>query len=143
MKHVLLFTHGGLSKGFKSALDVISSNTFQEITTISLMNEDSFEDITNQIDDFFSKVEKDDICIGCTDIPAGSTTKLLVPYLEKHENFYMVSGLNLGLLLEIMLGDPLDNPKDWLRNAIVSSRDTLLFLNDMLEKDNKGEEVNK
>lgn len=68
-----------------------------------------------------------------TDIPVGSTTQIAIPFLEDYANLYIVTGLNLGLLLEVALNPMEDDVSTILREAVEASRQTLLFINDQLD----------
>ena len=77
----------------------------------------------------------EDPVILMTDIPVGSTTQIAIPFLEDYANLYIVTGLNLGLLLEVALNPMEDDVSTILREAVEASRQTLLFINDQLDSD--------
>ena len=68
-----------------------------------------------------------------TDIPVGSSTQIAIPFLETFPNLYILTGLNLGLLLEITLNPMEGDISAILREAVEASRQTLLFINDQLD----------
>ena len=67
-----------------------------------------------------------------TDIPVGSTTQFSIPFVATYKNVYLVTGINLALVLELVLNDSEDNIAQDIRNAIEESKQTLLFINDQL-----------
>lgn len=135
MKHVVLLTHGHLAEGFVSAVEVISGTTENQLITIAMEAQDSIETIKNQIDSVLRPIPKEDSIILLTDIPVGSTTQCVIPFLATYNNLYLLTGLNLGLLLEVILNPNEDNLAQTLRQAVNQSQQTLLFINDQLDSD--------
>ncbi len=95
-------------------------------------SKDSPTTVSEKIQEKLSKYSENDTIILLTDIPAGSTTKIAVPFLKDYKKLYIVSGINLGLLLEIML-DPAEEVEESIRRAITLGKETIQFINDELE----------
>lgn len=131
MKKVIVLTHGKLSEGFLSAFETIGGkeNGFE---TIAMEAKDSPSIVLKKIQNTLAKYSSDDTIILLTDIPAGSTTKIAVSFLKDYKNLYIVSGINLGLLLEIML-DPMEEVDESIRRAISLSKESIQFINDELK----------
>ncbi|MCH1941739.1 hypothetical protein [Holdemania massiliensis] len=132
MKHVVLLTHGRLCEGFASALQVISGME-NSLTLISMEAQDSPETMTQRVKQVLDSFPAEDPLILMTDIPVGSTTQIAIPFLETFPNLYILTGLNLGLLLEITLNPMEGDISAILREAVEASRQTLLFINDQLD----------
>ena len=67
-----------------------------------------------------------------TDIPAGSTTTNAANYVPYRKNIYLITGLNLGMLLAFALqdvenGDVRENVMTILEDA----KNTIIYVNDM------------
>ena len=131
MKKVIILTHGGLSEGFQSAFELICGKE-SGLETIVMEAKDSPTTLSKKIQEKISKYSEDDTIILLTDIPAGSTTKVAVSFLKDYKNLYIVSGINLGLLLEIMM-DPMVQAEESIRRSIALSKDTIQFINDELK----------
>jgi mannose/fructose-specific phosphotransferase system component IIA len=130
-KHLLIVTHGNLGAGLLSALEVISAKQPEGIDVISLSAQMSTETLLNAAKSILDN-HLDVPNIIFTDIPFGSTTQTVFPLLADYPELYIVTGINLGLLLEVYLSQD-DNIPELLRMAIENSRQTLLFLNDRLD----------
>ena len=102
MKRILILTHGKLSNGFKSAHDVISAAE-SSLTTVSLDPSDSPESLNEKIKNVLESWDKDDLKIVLTDIPYGSTSLTVMPWITTTPNLYVISGLNLALLLGVSM----------------------------------------
>lgn len=131
MKQMILITHGDLCRDFMSAYDVICGNG-NPFSAIPLYPEDSPDTMAGKIKEELKKAAEDDFIIIMTDILAGSTTKSAVPFLCEYKNLYIISGINLGLLLEIALC-PFDGDiSETIRHAVEQSKKDIQFINDLL-----------
>ena len=132
MKQLVLLTHGHLCEGFASALQVIAASD-TPLTLISMEAQDSPDTMRERVGQVLARFPAEDPVILMTDIPVGSTTQTAIPFLETYANLYIVTGLNLGLLLEIALNPMEGDINAILRDAVEASRQTLLFINDQLD----------
>ncbi len=138
MKKIMILTHGDLCKGFNSALAVITAGS-NSVDVLAINAEDNESTIINQLEHYISKFKDDQIII-LTDIPFGSSTQFAMKMLVDHKNIFIVTGVNLALLLELVLSGDVDDIRQSIRDAIISSQQTLLFINDQLDNDetNRG-----
>ncbi len=141
MKKVLLLTHGELAKGFKSAYEVISAAE-SSITTISLEPSDSPESLDAKIREVLEAWDKNDLKIVLTDIPYGSPSLTVLPWITKTPNLYIISGLNLALLLGVMMQNfTLGKEGEELYSIIEQAKETVTILNSRLsDLDNEEDE---
>lgn len=133
MRKILILTHGDLCKGFNSALAVITAGS-NKADTLSINADDNEKVVIDRLENYINEFKEDQIII-LTDIPFGSSTQFAMKMLVEHKNLYIVTGINLALLLELILGDDVDDINQSIRNAIISSQQTLLFINDQLDND--------
>ena len=103
------------------------------LTLISMEAQDSPDTMTQRVKQVLDSFPAEDPLILMTDIPVGSTTQIAIPFLETFPNLYILTGLNLGLLLEITLNPMEGDISAILREAVEASRQTLLFINDQLD----------
>ena len=66
-----------------------------------------------------------------TDIPGGSTTQSAIGILAEHPDFYLVSGLCLGLLLPLAMLELTDDREASIRTVLEEARNTLVLVNDV------------
>lgn len=131
MKKILLITHGTLCEGFKSAIKIICGES-EELDTLVLSTEETIEVMMNHIQDYVNQCDRSDKIFILTDIPVGTTTKSAVPFLFSDYQVYLITGINLGLLLSIVLTDLNQQTEDQLRQLIEEAKTTLLFMNDQV-----------
>ncbi len=132
MKRILLCTHGDFAIGIKDSVDLICGMG-DSIETICVKPEDSIDTVKNSISKFIEKFDKEDNIIIFTDILGGSPTQAAFHFIKPESNTFVVSGLNLGLLLEVVLNDSEDTRK-LLIESIESSKQMIQLLNNYLNQ---------
>lgn len=132
MKKVIILTHGDLCRGFASAMKVISADE-HDLALISIQSEDAVETIQAKIEKECSSADSSCPILLLTDVPFGSSTQTAIPYLEKYANLYIVSGLNLGLLMGVLMEDFNEDIESKLRELVEQSQQTVMFINDLLQ----------
>ncbi len=102
MRKYLIATHGTFASGIKSSLDLIMGET-ENVFLIQAYTEDN-KSIQEEIEDVLKQINPDDELIVFTDLIGGSITNQILQFARK-ENVFIVTGINLPLLLDIMLAD--------------------------------------
>ncbi|MEF9920351.1 MAG: hypothetical protein RR945_03660 [Erysipelotrichaceae bacterium] len=131
MKKILILTHGEYANGILNSLVMISGQQ-PNVTTICIRDEDTPDFITNEISNYFDTTSIEDIKIIITDIPGGSSTRVALPFACNDKNIYLITGLNLALLLEIVLNPSEEHIEEQIKNAIENAKDSIMYLNDMV-----------
>jgi mannose/fructose-specific phosphotransferase system component IIA len=134
MNHIIVLTHGDFCEGIAQSCRFILGDV-ADIHTISIRMDSSIESVIEMLE---AKVFGfgDAPVIVATDIPGGSTSQAALSILPGHSNMYLVTGLNLGLLLELALmdiGDDLESNLNTIREAVKEVREQLMLLNDTIE----------
>ena len=119
MKRILLITHGDLCHGLTSAMNIINGIS-DGIDTISLTEKETIEEYA-----------EGDIIIILTDIVIGTTTRCVFPLLDQ-KNIYLVSGVNLPMLLTFYLTDLGSDVYLSIQTMVEESKQTILFVNEQI-----------
>ncbi len=128
MSKIILVTHGDFAKGILSSMNVIVGET-SNIYPVCMYQDTSRESLLSSVVEVIEKHGSNHTYILITDIPGGSTTSTCVQLLEKY-SIKMISGLNLGLLLELYLSDLSDD--DVISSVVKKSKDLVMFINEKL-----------
>lgn len=132
----LIATHGTFSAGAKSSLDLIIGETAQVFIIQAYVNENV--PIEDEIKTIMAQVSEKDELIIFTDITGGSVTNQLVQHALT-TNVHIVSGFNLPLLIEVILGDA-DTPVDELiEAAITNAKEQMVYVNKLLSTPNNND----
>ncbi len=130
MKRILLITHGDLCHGLTSAMNIINGSS-DGIDTISLTEKETIEDMMSKVSQKLKEYAEGDIIIILTDIVIGTTTRCVFPLLDQ-KNIYLVSGVNLPMLLTFYLTDLGSDVYLSIQTMVEESKQTILFVNEQI-----------
>lgn len=134
MKHILLLTHGAFAEGIKTSAELIAG-TCDNITTMCIDENDAPQMVSDRIREYLNQLPNEDVKLILTDIPGGSTTQGALPFTSDEKNIYVMTGLNLGLLLELVLGCHGEDVEADLHRAIENAQGTMQLLNDVMKRE--------
>ena len=122
MRHYVIASHGGFSKGiYESIKIIIGEQAGVDIITAFI---DGKNDIEALVNGTLEKIPYSDEIIVCTDVFGGSVNTEFMKQLKTRKNLYLITGMNLPLLMQLerMILD------------IVNSEDThVKYCNSMIE----------
>lgn len=133
MRKILIATHSYLADGLKKTVEFIIGER-PDISILTAYVEENF-DIIKEIESVFSHLSEKDDLIVLVDILGGSVSNAFAHYHER-ENFYLISGVNLPLVLEVVASLEQDTGKV-IEKGIASGKQGILFVNELF-----GEEEN-
>jgi len=129
MRKFLIATHGAFAAGVKSSLEMITGET--DTLYIIQAYTDGNKFIGDELDSVINSVLADDELIIFTDLAGGSITSQILQHGMK-ENIYIIAGVNLPLLLDIILSDP-DRPViEVIETGITNAREQIVFVNKLI-----------
>lgn len=95
---LLVITHGAFAQALLSTAEMIFGEQ-KNISSLTLMPGMQIEDFRLKIEDYIVKHENDNILI-LVDLLSGSPFNSVIPQLQ-NERIYVVTGVNLPMLLEV------------------------------------------
>lgn len=95
---IILMSHFKLAEGMKSTLSYFNSSIAENIVAISAYI-DECSNPQKELENALNKAGDNEKVLIFTDILGGSVNQLCTPYLSK-PNFYVFTGMNLGMLLQ-------------------------------------------
>lgn len=129
MIRYVLASHGTLAEGMKSSIELIMGDR-QKIETLCAYIDDS--NIHDQIKEVMSRNNPKETLLVITDLFGGSVNNAFLEYLQD-EKFYLIAGMNLSLLLQLMLIKDEDDFSKSILNIIEASKESILYCNDVME----------
>lgn len=143
-KNMILLTHGDLATGIIQSAQLILGK-IPNLFSISIGLDETVEDIINEIKKIEASFFEEKPIIIVTDIPGGSTTQAAIKVIEGQKDKYLITGLNLGLLLTLvtlpLTKDRTDNLIK-LKNAVLEAKNTIQIVDNLffdLEQNQDGE----
>lgn len=137
MKNIVLVTHGEFATGIVTSLELVYGKS-ENLETVTIHSSETLKEIIKNIQDKITGFNNNLPTVIITDIAGGSTTQATLEILSSNENTYLLTGLSLGLLLEVVLADMTDSDeenKEILREIIENTRQTINFVNDLSENE--------
>lgn len=136
MLQILIASHGKYAEGIQSAASIIVGEK-SHVSVISAYVDDI--PLQTKIEEFFSNIKPLDQVIVLTDLFGGSVNQAVLPYI-KNGNVYVIAGVNLALILEVVLLHPESEVShDSLRMIVEESRKQLMFVNDAVAQESKDD----
>jgi fructoselysine and glucoselysine-specific PTS system IIA component len=130
----LIATHGTLAAGIKSSLDIIIGSMEHVFLLQAYVDEQTT--VEGQLQKIMAQVDDSDELIVFTDILGGSITNQVLQYGLK-PNVYVVSGVNLPLVIDIMLADTATPAEEVISTAIENAKEQMVFVNKLLSSQNE------
>lgn len=137
MSKIIIASHHKLAEGLKDTLEYILPNSIEIIPITAYVDDKSIEDLVSRV---FDKIDEGEQVIAFTDIMGGSVNQEFAKRIGR-ENYYLITGVNLPLLLNITLllqNGEID--EEDIRNAIEESKNQMIFVNDAMASSNLDDE---
>lgn len=132
MKNIIILTHGEFSRGITQSCRMILGDVAAPLA-LSIRPDSSTDMVNSMLENAICAYPKNETVVLLTDIPGGSTTRSALSMLNTHSNLIIVSGLNLGLLLEIAVLETAGNlPEDraQIEEILAEARTSLQIVGD-------------
>ncbi|KLV73660.1 PTS sugar transporter subunit IIA [Citrobacter portucalensis] len=130
MRKFLFASHGRFADGIRDSLEMVVGKN-EDISTLCAYTED-VPDIKVSVQKFLASLDSQDDAIVITDISKGSVTNEFITYLED-PRLHLITGLNLPLLIALILESPdTVDTKELIRTAVLESKETIQYCNDIL-----------
>ena len=130
MRKIVIATHSMMAKGLKDTLEFIIGPQKSLLAITAYI--DSDYSINQEIEQLFSDLAPDDELIVTVDLLGGSVSNAFSEQIGK-DDFYLISGVNLPLLLELCLSGEQDTKK-LIQKAMNSGNEGIVLVNELLEK---------
>ena len=134
-KQIVIATHALLARGFEEALRLIY-NPADNVHVIC-----GFTEAPNPgeaFDEIFAAFSEDDIVIVMTDLVGGSVNNQIAERL-RDKKFFLISGINLAVLLELACCSEQDLNEDYIRKVVALGKENLVFINDKLKENTQDQ----
>lgn len=123
MRKFLIATHGTFASGIKTSLELIAGICDQVLTMDAYM-EEAFS-VEEKLEGVLDQLSAEDELIIFTDLAGGSVTNRIL-LKSQSSKIYLVAGVNLPLLIEVVLADPKIPVKEILETALVNARKQMM-----------------
>lgn len=118
MRKFFISSHGHMASGIKSSLEILMGKADNVTVFDAYVDQDRVED---HVDAFFDSLEEDDQAIMLSDLYGGSVNQVLYRYADR-PNTFLVAGVNLGLVIELVAMSDFELTEEDLDNTIESAK---------------------
>lgn len=122
MRKFFISSHGHLASGMKTSLEILLGKA-ENVTVF-----DAYVDKTtveSQVEAWLETLGEEDQAIMLSDLYGGSVNQVLYRYLDR-PNTFLVAGVNLGLVLELVAMSDMEITKEELDRIIQSSKEAMV-----------------
>ncbi|AUJ31027.1 hypothetical protein BSQ49_12350 (plasmid) [Liquorilactobacillus hordei] len=128
---ILCMSHGKMAEGVvQSAKMIVGDVKYLDYVNAYV---DKDVDVDNQIKHYLAENAGQTIIV-CTDIFGGSVNNNWLRYMKQEKNIYLVAGLSLPLLIELVLGlgkKSNENINSIIERAIENAKNSVKFCNEI------------
>jgi len=134
----VMATHGTFAVGIKESIKLIAGE-FKNLKALSCYMKEDFN-LKDEIDKILLEGKGEEIIV-VTDIFGGSVNNAFVERIPENKNLFVISGLNLPLMLEL-LGEYEDysSAENLIINSISNTNDSIHFCNQEINNNIDDEE---
>lgn len=129
MLKFVLASHGKMAEGIRDSIHLILGEAVK-LHTICAYSQGP-DDVTKEIEKLFHNFNTEDDIIVMTDLFGGSVNSAFVSLLSKRR-FWLVTGISLGLVTEILLIREEDNIGEKIEIAVENARKLMCLCNPIL-----------
>lgn len=129
-RKLLIATHSTFADGIKNAMELVTGKHDSVYTLCAYTDE--IAEVETPAKELISSLKKDEELIITTDIFGGSVNNEFMKYLAQ-PNIYLVAGVNLPLLFELIMNSEEKNTNKMIQEAIKNAREQIRFCNPILE----------
>jgi len=124
----LIATHGTLAAGIKSSLDIIIGSIEHVFLLQAYVDEQT--SVEAELEKILEQISDQDQLVVFTDILGGSITNQILQHLRP--NVYVISGVNLPLVIDVMLAGNTTPIEEVISTAIENAKEQMVFVNNLL-----------
>lgn len=131
MLRFVLASHGKLAEGMRDSIHLILGKSV-DIRTICAYTQGP-DDVIKEIEQIFDAFSEEDKIIVMTDLFGGSVSSAFASLLPKRK-FWLITGISLGLVAELLLIKEEDNIDESIEAALENNRKLMCFYNPLLQE---------
>ncbi|MBB6131762.1 PTS sugar transporter subunit IIA [Mucilaginibacter lappiensis] len=133
MRKFLIATHGAFAQGIQSSVNMIIGET-DNVFLIQAYLDDHIS-VEDELAAVLTHITADDELVIFTDLLGGSVNNIMMREALK-DNVHIVSGFNLPLLIEVIMGDAGTPVMEVIEEAIVNAKEQMVYVNKLITQQN-------
>lgn len=127
MRKFLMVSHGELSKGMSSMLEIIMG----ELSNIEFYGAycDNSQSLNEVLESKVSEMQENDELIIVSDIFGGSVNNEVLSFMD--DDVHLIAGMNANLLLSLLTASPEEPIEKLIERSVIEARQGIIYCNDL------------
>lgn len=138
MRQFIIASHAHFAAGINESVSLLSGER-DNVRTLS-MYVDGNDDIAAAARAMVEQTPEGDDLVICTDLFGGSVNNEFTKIVQERPGTYLVTNMNLPLLIQLLFADDSLDTADVLREICASDDTRVKFVNDLIEDTGDDEE---
>lgn len=131
---VIVVSHGDFSKGLVNSIQMLVGEQ-EDLVAYSLYPEQTVDSLREELEEEIKKTKEEEDILFLTDLFHGSPFNVVVSLMRDY-NFYHITGINLPLAVEVMMGRYMDKNAETICEEILNAAPgTVMDVNKMFEEE--------
>lgn len=137
MKHFLIATHGELSKVFIETVELIAGKSIN-VSYFGMTKLKSGDTAKEELKKMIRNKKEDEHFIVLTDVFGGSVTNICTELLLEKDDFDIITGLNLPMMLTMILAGEETSIEETITEGVRAAHEGIIHINKLLLESRKG-----
>lgn len=131
---VIVVSHGDFSKGLVNSIQMLVGEQ-EDLVAYSLYPEQTVDSLREELEEEIKKTKEEEDILFLTDLFHGSPFNVVVSLMRDY-SFYHITGINLPLAVEVMMGRYMDKNAETICEEILNAAPgTVMDVNKMFEEE--------
>ncbi|MFL6560691.1 MAG: PTS sugar transporter subunit IIA [Bacillus sp. (in: firmicutes)] len=132
MKHFLIATHGELAKAFIETMELIAGQS-AKVSYFGMTKLKSGDSAKEELKTILTSKGEDEHFIVLTDVFGGSVTNICTELLVELNDFDIISGLNLPMMLTMVLASEEQSIATVIEEGVQAAKNGIIHINKLVE----------
>lgn len=138
MRRYVIASHARFAQGIKESVELLAGAR-EDVVSLSMFV-DGRDDIAAEAARIVEETSEEDELVICTDLFGGSVNNEFTKVLQRRPNTYLVTNMNLPLLIQLLFSDPAAPIASTIREIVAADDTRVKFINDLISDGDEEED---
>ena len=138
MRRYVIASHAHFAQGIKESVELLAGAR-EDVVSLSMFV-DGRDDIAAEVARIVEETSEEDELVICTDLFGGSVNNEFTKVLQRRPNTYLVTNMNLPLLIQLLFSDPAAPIASTIREIVAADDTRVKFINDLISDGDEEED---
>ena len=138
MRRYVIASHAHFAQGIKESVELLAGAR-EDVVSLSMFV-DGRDDIAAEAARIVEETSEEDELVICTDLFGGRVNNEFTKVLQRRPNTYLVTNMNLPLLIQLLFSDPAAPIASTIREIVAADDTRVKFINDLISDGDEEED---